>query len=48
MKVDGEYPDWLWGLLGEKEGEQREKVEQRKENKRKIREQNFERAQSSR
>lgn len=48
LKADEEYPEWLWGLLDAKEGEQAEKAEQRKENKRKIKEKNFEMAQSSR
>lgn len=48
LKPDEEYPKWLWGLLDMKEGEAGKKHEQRRENKRKIREMNFERAQSSR
>ena len=48
LKADEEYPKWLWGLLDKKEGEAGKKDQQRKENKKKIREKNFERAHSSR
>ena len=47
LKADEEYPKWLWGLLDKKEGKESKK-ELRRESKRKIRQQNFERAQSSR